>query len=47
MSGAFVNNITQPLNLVAQFVNSRGGEYFFSPSIPTLRDVFTKAASVP
>ncbi|KAJ4303435.1 dye-decolorizing heme-containing peroxidase [Kalmusia sp. IMI 367209] len=45
MSGAFISNVTQPLNLVAQFVNSKGGEYFFSPSIPTLRDVFTKAAN--
>ncbi|KAF1960067.1 Dyp-type peroxidase [Byssothecium circinans] len=45
VGGAFANNISQPLNLVAQFVNSKGGEYFFSPSIPTLRDVFAKAVN--
>ncbi|KAL9077060.1 MAG: hypothetical protein Q9157_003508 [Trypethelium eluteriae] len=40
MTGAFVNNTSQPLNLLAQWVNSKGGEYFFSPSIPTLQNVF-------
>ncbi|KAF2691607.1 peroxidase TAP [Lentithecium fluviatile CBS 122367] len=43
MTGAFASNSSQPLNLLAQWVNSRGGEYFFSPSIPALRDVFAKA----
>ncbi|KAF2707322.1 DyP-type peroxidase [Pleomassaria siparia CBS 279.74] len=43
MTGAFASNTSQPINLVAQWVNAKGGEYFFSPSIPTLRDVFAKA----
>ena len=43
MTGAFASNTSQPLNLLAQWVNSKGGEYFFSPSIPTLKNVFAKA----
>jgi len=43
MTGAFAGNTSQPLNLLAQWVNSKGGEYFFSPSIPALRDVFATA----
>ena len=33
-------NPTKPFGPWGQFVVSRGGEYFFSPSISTLRDVF-------
>jgi len=44
MTGAFADDVTKPLNLLTQWVNSDGGEYFFSPSIPALRDVFAAAA---
>ena len=43
MTGAFANNTAQPLNLLTQWVNSKGGEYFFTPSIPTLKNVFATA----
>jgi len=45
MTGAFANDTSKPLNLLAQWVNSKGGEYFFSPSIATLRDVFATKSS--
>jgi hypothetical protein len=45
MTGAFAGNTTRPLNLLAQWVNSKGGEYFFSPSIPALKDTFATAAN--
>lgn len=43
MTGAFASNTTRPVNLFKQWVNSKGGEYFFSPSLPTLKDVLAKA----
>ncbi|KAF2642480.1 Dyp-type peroxidase [Massarina eburnea CBS 473.64] len=46
MTGAFAANVSQPLNLAAQWVDTSGGEYFFSPSIPTLRDVLARNGTV-
>lgn len=34
------------VNLPVEWVVSRGGEYFFSPSIPALRDAFAKTTAV-
>ncbi|ETS85594.1 hypothetical protein PFICI_03619 [Pestalotiopsis fici W106-1] len=44
MEGAFKNDLTKPLTLTADWVISRGGEYFFSPSIPALKKTFAKKA---
>jgi hypothetical protein len=46
-TGADPDNTSASLNLGLQrWVVPRGGEYFFSPSISTLRDVFARAAPV-
>lgn len=45
ITGAFANDTDKPLNLLTQWVNSKGGEYFFSPSLPALRDVFAISAA--
>ncbi|KAF2736410.1 Dyp-type peroxidase [Polyplosphaeria fusca] len=42
MIGANGDNVSSPMKLEAQWVNSKGGEYFFSPSIPTLKNVIAK-----
>jgi hypothetical protein len=47
MTGTDPENPVIPLNLpneVDQWVVSRGGEYFFSPSIPALENTFALAA---
>jgi Dyp-type peroxidase family len=45
VSGAFADDTNRELNLLTQWVNSKGGEYFFSPSLPALRDVFAVKAA--
>lgn len=40
MSGTTPNDQNVPLNMNEQWVNTNGGEYFFAPSIPALRDTF-------
>lgn len=40
LSGADPNNQAPFLTLNEQWVVSRGGGYFFSPSIPALRETF-------
>ncbi|KAG8803179.1 hypothetical protein FRC17_006239 [Serendipita sp. 399] len=41
MSGADINNPNAVLNMLTEFVISRGGEYFFAPSITAIRDVIS------
>ncbi|KAG9056201.1 hypothetical protein FS842_011378 [Serendipita sp. 407] len=41
MSGADMSNPSWILNMFTEFVISRGGEYFFSPSITAIRDVIS------
>lgn len=43
MTGAFGENTADSLKLSAQWVNSKGGEYFFSPSLQALKETFAKA----
>lgn len=40
LSGTDPNNQTATLSLPAEWVVPKGGEYFFSPSIPALRTKF-------
>lgn len=40
LSGTNPNNQTANLNLLKQWVVPKGGEYFFSPSIPALKETF-------
>jgi len=40
MTGFDAKSQSKPLALPDQFVESRGGEYFFSPSIAALKNVF-------
>ena len=40
LSGTDPNNQTNQLKLSTQWVVPRGGEYFFSPSIPALKSTF-------
>ena len=40
MSGSNPNDQNAQLNLTEQWVGTKGGEYFFAPSIPALRDTF-------
>ncbi|CAI6334160.1 unnamed protein product [Periconia digitata] len=42
ITGAFANDTSKPLTLLQHWVDSKGGEYFFTPSLPTLRDVIAK-----
>ncbi|KAI0077314.1 peroxidase TAP [Panus rudis PR-1116 ss-1] len=44
ITGTDPNAQTTPLPLPAEWVVSKGGEYFFSPSIPALRTTFALAA---
>jgi deferrochelatase/peroxidase EfeB len=41
MNGYNIADTTQQLTLSQEFVVSRGGEYFFSPSIEAIRDVIS------
>ncbi|KAH8834454.1 fungal peroxidase [Flagelloscypha sp. PMI_526] len=41
IAGVDPNNPSQKLTIIQDFVLSRGGEYFFSPSISALRDVLS------
>ncbi|KZV91225.1 peroxidase TAP [Exidia glandulosa HHB12029] len=41
MSGYDINDASKDLSLLTDFVVSKGGEYFFSPSISALRDFIT------
>lgn len=41
MSGYDIDDASRSLTLLQDFVVSRGGEYFFSPSIEALRDVIS------
>ncbi|KAG8825506.1 hypothetical protein FRC19_011298 [Serendipita sp. 401] len=41
MSGADISNPNWILNMFTEFVISRGGEYFYSPSISAIRDVIS------
>lgn len=41
MNGYDEADTTQTLGLPTEFVVSRGGEYFFSPSISAIRDVIS------
>lgn len=41
MGGYDVDDTTRELTLLQDFVVSKGGEYFFSPSIEALRDVIS------
>jgi Dyp-type peroxidase family len=41
MNGFNVNDASQNLNLPMNFVVSRGGEYFFSPSLSAIHDVLS------
>ncbi|PVH96478.1 peroxidase TAP [Periconia macrospinosa] len=43
ITGAFANDTSKPLTLLQHWVDSKGGEYFFTPSIPTLKNVIAKA----
>ncbi|KAK0516663.1 hypothetical protein JMJ35_001266 [Cladonia borealis] len=45
MSGTNPNNQTTELYLPQEWVVPKGGEYFFSPSIPALKETFALAAS--
>ena len=44
MSGTDPNNQTRQLQLPDQWVVPRGGEYFFSPSIPALKSTFAASS---
>lgn len=47
MSGADPGNTASTLDLGFQkWVVAKGGEYFFSPSIPVLRDVFAAGFTI-
>ena len=39
MSGTNPKADTEIMSFPTKFIDARGGEYFFSPSISTLRDV--------
>ena len=41
MTGADFNNPSNTLGFFKEFVTSRGGEYFFSPSISALTNVLS------
>jgi hypothetical protein len=45
MSGHDDDDVTKRLSFDRRWVESKGGEYFFSPSISTLNGLFT--ASIP
>lgn len=44
MNGFDANDETKRLSLADDWVISRGGEYFFSPSISALQETFAQAA---
>lgn len=44
MSGAIPGNPTGTLSLTQEWVESKGGEYFFSPSISALKETFAAHA---
>lgn len=42
ITGAFANDTSKPLTLLQHWVDVKGGEYFFTPSIPTIKNVIAK-----
>jgi len=39
MSGVFVTDLSKEVNIAQDFVEARGGEYFFVPSLSTLKQL--------